>query len=111
MYCYSSAGVGRTGTLICVRSMIQMIEDKAEVDIFNYALKMRKKRSYMIQSEVRGFHIRSCIMLNCYVIVQYMNYIFSFCTLYTYYRNSMYLFMMFSWSISRAAIIWSKLKY
>ena len=68
MYCYSSAGVGRTGTLICVRSMIQMIEDKTEVDIFNYALKMRKKRSYMIQSEVRGFHIRSCIVTSSYSI-------------------------------------------
>ena len=48
----SSAGVGRTGTLICVRSMIQMIEDKGEVDIFNFVVEMRRKRMFMVQTKV-----------------------------------------------------------
>ena len=49
-----SAGVGRTGTLITIYSMIKMIEDVEEVDVFNYVLKMRSQRTYMVQTEVCG---------------------------------------------------------
>ena len=49
-----SAGVGRTGTLITIYSMIKMIEDVEEVDVFNYVLKMRSQRTYMVQTEVGG---------------------------------------------------------
>ena len=51
-----SAGIGRTGTLICVRSLIQMIEEKKEVDVFNFILKMRQNRINMVQTEASIHH-------------------------------------------------------
>ena len=47
-----SAGVGRTGTLITIQSMMQMIEEEGQVDIFNFILGMRRQRSYLVQTEV-----------------------------------------------------------
>ena len=49
-----SAGVGRTGTLIAIHSMVKMIEDVEEVDIFNFVLRMMAQRTYMVQTEVGG---------------------------------------------------------
>ena len=46
--------MGRTGTLIAIYSMLKMIEDVAEVDVFNFVLKMRAQRTYMVQTEVGG---------------------------------------------------------
>ena len=43
-----SASVGCTGTLIAIHSMVKMIEEVEEVDIFNFVLKMRAQRTYMV---------------------------------------------------------------
>ena len=48
----TSAGVGRTGTLIAVRSLMQMIDDKEKLNVFNFILNMRARRNYLVQSEV-----------------------------------------------------------
>ena len=50
-YLYS-AGVGRTGTLITIQSMMKMIEHEKKVDIFNFVLNMRHQRNLMVQTEV-----------------------------------------------------------
>ena len=47
-----SAGVGRTGTLITIQSMMKMIEHEKKVDIFNFVLNMRHQRNLMVQTEV-----------------------------------------------------------
>ena len=50
-----SAGVGRTGTYICLDHLMQFIEDhdySAEIDIFDMVLKLRDNRPHMVQTEV-----------------------------------------------------------
>ena len=48
-----SAGVGRTGTLITIQSMMKMIDREEKVDIFNFVLRMRHQRNLMVQTEVK----------------------------------------------------------
>ena len=59
---HCSAGIGRTGTLICVRSLIQMIEEKKEVDVFNFILKMRQNRINMVQTEMQYIFIHDALL-------------------------------------------------
>ena len=47
-----SGGVGRTGILIAIRSLMQMIDDKEKLNVFNFILSMRTRRNYLVQSEV-----------------------------------------------------------
>lgn len=52
--CYSySTGVGRTGTLIAIQSMMKMIEREKKVDIFSFVLNVRHQRNFMVQTEVK----------------------------------------------------------
>ena len=62
-----SAGVGRTGTLIAITAMTEMIAKKEEVNVFSYVMKMRANRNHMVQTEVCEFcswHLY-CFTANC----------------------------------------------
>ncbi len=53
LFFIGSAGVGRTGTFICVDRLLQKIrEPNATLDIFGTVLEMRNYRCKMVQSEV-----------------------------------------------------------
>ncbi|XP_071953092.1 uncharacterized protein [Antedon mediterranea] len=47
---HCSAGVGRTGTFICIDSMMEMIDKEQKVDVYNYVRKLRDQRINMVQT-------------------------------------------------------------
>lgn len=50
---YISAGVGRTGTLVALDSLMQQLEDENQVSIFNTVYDLRHQRNFLVQSLVR----------------------------------------------------------
>lgn len=46
---HCSAGLGRTGVLIALRSVIQQLDRENAVDIFATVLKLRKQRAGMVE--------------------------------------------------------------
>ena len=48
-----SAGAGRTGAIITIHAMMQMTEEKKEVDIYNFVFSMRNSRPNIVQTSVR----------------------------------------------------------
>ncbi|XP_067674713.1 uncharacterized protein [Haliotis asinina] len=60
---HCSAGVGRTGTFICLDYLIQFIEkhDLSDtVDIYGYVMKLRNNRVLMVQTETQYVFIHDC---------------------------------------------------
>ena len=47
---HCSAGVGRTGTMIVIDTMLHLIKQENIVDIYNYFEAMRQNRSHMVQT-------------------------------------------------------------
>ena len=50
--CPCSAGVGRTGTLISIATMMEMIAEREEINVFSFVMQMRANRNHMVQTEV-----------------------------------------------------------
>lgn len=46
------AGVGRTGTLVALDSLMQQLQDENQVSIFNTVYDMRHQRNFLVQSLV-----------------------------------------------------------
>ena len=53
MVVHCSAGVGRTGTFITLHAQLLRIEREEDVNIFAFVQEMRKRRCFMVQTEVR----------------------------------------------------------
>ena len=53
MVVHCSAGVGRTGTFITLFTQLQRIQAEGTVDVFGFVRSMRRRRCYMVQTEVK----------------------------------------------------------
>ncbi|XP_060530895.1 tyrosine-protein phosphatase 10D-like isoform X2 [Cylas formicarius] len=59
---HCSAGVGRSGTLICLDRILQQIQTSDYVDIFGIVYAMRKERVWMVQTEQQYICIHQCLL-------------------------------------------------
>lgn len=57
---HCSAGVGRTGTLVALDSLMQQLDDENQVSIFNTVCDMRHQRNFLVQSLVSFFSRKVC---------------------------------------------------
>ena len=81
-----SAGVGRTGTFICIDNVLEQIKKEKVVDIAGAINKMRHQRMKMVQTHVRLYTIYIHMQLYYHIACAY------------YYRISTYSYMMLCWS-------------
>ncbi|XP_062381682.1 receptor-type tyrosine-protein phosphatase eta-like [Sardina pilchardus] len=58
---HSSAGVGRTGTLIALDVLLQQMEREQAVDIAGFVHRMRRHRPRMVQTESQYIFLHQCI--------------------------------------------------
>ncbi|XP_062381681.1 receptor-type tyrosine-protein phosphatase H-like [Sardina pilchardus] len=58
---HSSAGVGRTGTLIALDVLLQQVEREQAVDIAGFVHRMRRHRPHMVQTESQYIFLHQCI--------------------------------------------------
>lgn len=54
---HCSAGVGRTGTLVALDSLLQQLAEEGCVSIFNTICDLRHQRNYLVQSLVSDMFI------------------------------------------------------
>ncbi|XP_022093941.1 tyrosine-protein phosphatase 10D-like isoform X2 [Acanthaster planci] len=59
---HCSAGVGRTGTFICLDHLLLHLKENRDVDVFGIVCEMRMHRNFMVQTEDQYVFIHECIM-------------------------------------------------
>uniref|UniRef100_T1J5Q6 protein-tyrosine-phosphatase n=1 Tax=Strigamia maritima TaxID=126957 RepID=T1J5Q6_STRMM len=47
---HCSAGVGRTGTLVVIDSLIQQMKEEGQIEIYNAVVNVRRQRNFLVQS-------------------------------------------------------------
>ncbi|XP_076878415.1 receptor-type tyrosine-protein phosphatase beta isoform X2 [Brachyhypopomus gauderio] len=58
---HCSAGVGRTGTFICLDRVLQQLDTKDIVDIYGAVFDLRLHRSHMVQTESQYVYLHQCV--------------------------------------------------
>uniref|UniRef100_A0A4W4H3K3 protein-tyrosine-phosphatase n=1 Tax=Electrophorus electricus TaxID=8005 RepID=A0A4W4H3K3_ELEEL len=58
---HCSAGVGRTGTFICLDRVLQQLDTKDIVDIYGAVFDLRLHRSHMVQTESQYTYLHQCV--------------------------------------------------
>ncbi|XP_065845890.1 receptor-type tyrosine-protein phosphatase alpha-like [Oscarella lobularis] len=61
MIVHCSAGVGRTGAFITIDTMLQRLAIQGDVDVYNYVLKLRERRVFMVQTAEQYIFIHQTI--------------------------------------------------
>ncbi|XP_066925636.1 receptor-type tyrosine-protein phosphatase S-like [Clytia hemisphaerica] len=59
---HCSAGVGRTGTFICIDNLLQLAAEENIVDVFNFVNFMRTRRIHMVQTEEQYMFIYKSLL-------------------------------------------------
>ncbi|XP_061539989.1 receptor-type tyrosine-protein phosphatase C isoform X2 [Phycodurus eques] len=59
---HCSAGVGRTGTYICIDAMMECLEAEGKVDIYGFVFSLRKHRCLMVQVEAQYILIHQALL-------------------------------------------------
>ncbi|CAK6975329.1 receptor-type tyrosine-protein phosphatase C [Scomber scombrus] len=59
---HCSAGVGRTGTYICIDAMMEGLEAEGRVDIYGYVVRLRRQRCLMVQVEAQYILIHQALL-------------------------------------------------
>lgn len=61
---HCSAGVGRTGTYICVEQVMKVIDNmtSSEIDVFHTVYQLRRDRRYMVQTRAQYEYVYRCIV-------------------------------------------------
>ncbi|XP_030852470.1 receptor-type tyrosine-protein phosphatase kappa [Strongylocentrotus purpuratus] len=62
MLVHCSAGVGRTGTFICLYNMLDMMKEEGRVDIFSFISKMRENRIKMVQTKEQYIFLYNALL-------------------------------------------------
>jgi len=67
---HCSAGVGRTGTFICVDQIMRSIDSSrtTEIDIFHTVYQLRRDRRYMVQTRAQYEYVYKCV--EAYLAIQ-----------------------------------------
>ena len=52
---HCSAGVGRSGTLIAIDSLMEQLKEEGQISIYKTVCELRHQRNYLVQSVVRNY--------------------------------------------------------
>ena len=70
-----SAGVGRTGTFIAIDAMMQRLKNVDNLNINEFVIKMRTRRTFMVQNQVHTYICAQHVLHN---ICTYNMYIYTY---------------------------------
>ena len=63
-YNFISAGVGRTGTLVALDSLVTELDEENQASIFNIICDLRHQRNFLVQSLVTSFSLIRLAFIN-----------------------------------------------